>query len=163
MPMILDFCDVGHGSCASIRCPNGRLIVVDTGHNSSPPWRPSVNLAANNDSVELLVLTNFDEDHLSDFAGVDAVGSPNFYRTNWSITPEFLEIMKGGRSMMGPGTRAAAKLLGPPASSGPVRHEDLGGVYVTGHCNLCPSEFVDTNNLSYVLFVSYVIRLVRRS
>ncbi len=155
MPMVLNFCDVGHGSCAGILCPNGKLIVIDAGHNSSPPWWPSTALAQNNLTIELLVLTNFDEDHLSDFANVDAVGVPQFFRANWSVTPGLLSIMKGGDLMMGPGTKAVSRILGPITSTPSGAQEDLGGVTVRGYCNICPGDFVDTNNLSYVFFASY--------
>lgn len=157
MPMTLNFCDVGHGACAGIICPNGKLIVVDTGHNTSPHWRPSNDLAQWNLQVELLVLTNLDEDHLSDFDAVNAIGVPNFYITNWSVTPALLNIMKGGEHLMGPGTKAVTSILGPTqnVAHNPLTFPDLGGVTIRTFFNNCPADFVDTNNLSCAVFVSY--------
>lgn len=143
--------DVGHGACNIITCPNGARIMIDCGSRPSPPWFPSVELGGNR--TELLVISNFDEDHVSDLPAVHGFSGFNYLITNPTITSEALEAMKaeGG---MGRGVSYAnrlLRLLGPGACGWP----DLGGVQLTFYWNRYGFDFNETNNLSLVTFVRF--------
>lgn len=154
MTMTVTIHDVGHGACTAIRGPNGSVALIDTGHNSSPIWRPSSQYQG--DIVELVVLSNFDEDHLSDFEAVREGLWPQSYRWNWSVTPEAIRLMKGGDANIGPGVKAAIQVVATQRTDDVVAAPvNLGGVKITGYHLDFLTDFTDTNNLSYVTFVSY--------
>ena len=59
--------NVEHGFCAYTIADNGNVMLVDCGHNSSTGFRPSDYLSAKGCSgIEWFVVSNYDEDHLSD-------------------------------------------------------------------------------------------------
>lgn len=60
----LDIFDVEHGSCALFTADTGTTMLIDCGKNSSTGWSPTVELTNRNSShLDLLAVTNFDEDH----------------------------------------------------------------------------------------------------
>lgn len=61
---ILDIFNVEHGSCALFTGDTGATMLVDCGRNVSSGWTPTVELTNRNTSrLDLLAITNFDEDH----------------------------------------------------------------------------------------------------
>lgn len=153
MPMTVDFYDVGHGNCTVITCPNGKKIMIDTGHSESRPWYPSATFRGH--EIELLILTNYDEDHLSDLAGVKSACNLHWYRRNKSITAAGLIDMKRNAGELGPGVKAAIEHIREYEGVTSSGEPDLGAAVTTSYWNRYPNDFSDTNNLSFVTFLSY--------
>lgn len=152
--MRIDFYNVTHGQCAVITCPNGRRIMIDCGDRSENGrfWTPGVHYAGQ--FIDMLAVTNLDEDHLSDYALMSKYVGIGRILTNPSIGASELISMKG-RDGMGPGTQAFFGWLRNPAKSA-APPLDLGGVDVRYYCNLFnPLTLRDTNNLSLVLVIQY--------
>jgi beta-lactamase superfamily II metal-dependent hydrolase len=154
--MRIEIHDVGHGGCAMIQSPSGRTLMVDCGHNADPEkyWWPSVHYRGH--VVNLLAVTNLDEDHLSDFGDLIRAARVQQVLTNLTVDATALAIMKS-ETEMGRGTRAFHSWLGggfsarptimPPANLSPV-------IYRVYH-NSFGSHFARTNDLSIVLVVQY--------
>jgi beta-lactamase superfamily II metal-dependent hydrolase len=59
--------DVEHGACALVTADTGAHMLIDCGHNSTTGWRPSTYLPSIGVThLDELVITNYDEDHVSD-------------------------------------------------------------------------------------------------
>ncbi|MBI5911559.1 MAG: hypothetical protein HY848_16615 [Betaproteobacteria bacterium] len=152
--MEIEIFDVEHGACSLITGDNGSRILIDCGHNSTTNWRPSTSLPARGiNRVAALVVSNYDEDHVSDFPNLmQRVTVPTLVR-NPSVRPCDLYSLKS-ESGMGPGIGTLAHMAGnyyvAPAA-GPL---DLGGINVSYFWNVYPS-FDDENNLSLVTVLKY--------
>jgi beta-lactamase superfamily II metal-dependent hydrolase len=151
--MKVEIFDVEHGQCAMITCPpNGKKLMIDAGHNSGK-WWPSAHFKGQ--SIENLVITNFDEDHTSDVSSLTKLCKVNTISRNPSITAAVLRKMKaeGG---MGSGVQHLHDWLVKieSRSSGFSTTIDLGQVRLKHYWVDYPI-FTDANNLSLVTFVSY--------
>lgn len=150
--MLIEIFDVELGQCAAIHCPNGQKVLIDAGHNASRPWWPSLHFQGQN--IERLIISNFDEDHMSDFVDLKEWASIRTIYWNASINSSALSNMKTP-SGMGKGINAIFHWIkGVEAYGTYVQPADLGGVIVHHYCNPY-GAFTDTNNLSLVSFVSY--------
>jgi beta-lactamase superfamily II metal-dependent hydrolase len=151
--MNIEIFDVELGQCAIIYCPNGQKIMIDVGHNASRPWRPSIHFYGN--IIERLVISNYDEDHTSDFPNLIKNCSIRTIYRNTSISSQNLLLMKS-QCGMGNGIRSIYEWL--RVTEGPsgilINPADLAGVTVTHYQNSY-GVFTDTNNLSLVTFVKY--------
>jgi beta-lactamase superfamily II metal-dependent hydrolase len=152
--MKLQIFDVEHGACALLTCDNGGRIMIDCGHNGTTGWRPGSYLRSIGVTrLEKLVVTNFDEDHVSgienllDHVLVGTIKVNSFVST---ADIRWLKTVDG----MGPGierlvwelensftTRVSPGDLGMPAFPG-VKEQYFGHAY--------PRDFDDENNLSLV-------------
>ena len=124
--MLVEIFDVEHGGCALVTADSGAQMLIDGGHNSATGWRPSTALPARGvNEVELFVITNMDEDHVSDLPNLRKTVTLHSLRTNRSITPEALRSMKaeGG---MGPGITSAYDMI--KRYTGPGRQTDWGSM-----------------------------------
>ena len=66
--MILEVFDVEHGACALVTTGNGKHILIDCGDNTSRGWEPGTALRTRGIvSIERLIVTNYDEDHVSGY------------------------------------------------------------------------------------------------
>ena len=144
--------DVEHGSCNIIQTPNGKLIMIDCGHNSSTNWHPSNWVVENNLSITNLTISNIDEDHVSDLVNIDVKCRPETIKTNWNLTTDWIERKKKETGGLGPGVR---KLL-------EYKRSIFTGAGITIDYGLrrerfChdTSQFDDFNNLSIVTFIQY--------
>jgi beta-lactamase superfamily II metal-dependent hydrolase len=81
--------NVGHGFCGEIRASNGNMVLIDCG--SSDTFRPSEQLA---DPVSLLIVSNYDQDHISDLRGVRSRLGVDFVLRNWSVRAADLRALK---------------------------------------------------------------------
>lgn len=151
--MIVEVFDVELGQCIAIHCPNGKKVLIDAGHNASRPWHPSTHFRGQ--EIERLIISNYDEDHLSDFINLKELSSIRTIYRNTSVTSSALAAMKTTAGM-GYGTRAMYKWLklveGP--SGVPIQPADMAGVSISHYWNPY-GAFTDTNNLSLVSFISY--------
>jgi beta-lactamase superfamily II metal-dependent hydrolase len=153
MPMTVDFFDVGHGNCTMITAPNGKTMMIDCGHSQRRPWYPSEHFAGQ--TIEFLVVTNFDEDHVSDFPGVIDRCFINAFYWNTSITPNDLLYVKDD-SPLGKGIEALHEVMVANQDYSSWNYfPDLGPIERTHFFNRYPSSFDDANNLSVVTFISY--------
>lgn len=150
MNMDIAIWDVEHGGCASILTPTGKLILVDCGHNASTGWRPSSWLHAYDLVPDLLLVTNLDEDHVTDLPNVHRVAKPRMFNTNRKIDPDWALQKKQEIGGPRPGVQHAIDYLrtytGTPA---PMPDWGMDKRYFS----LSPNQFDDFNNLSLVTFI----------
>ena len=74
--MFLEIFDVEHGACALITTSNGKRVVIDCGHNATTGWNPTTELIARGIwSLDQLIISNYDEDHVSGFPNLAALSS----------------------------------------------------------------------------------------
>lgn len=152
--MNIEIFDVELGQCVMIHCPNGQKIMIDAGHNSSRPWHPSTHFFGQN--IERLVISNFDEDHVSDFVDLNKFCTVRTISRNETINSNALHALKGGLSGMGNGIKAVYEWMQGLewGRNGSIAPNDLAGVEIIHYRNPY-GAFTDTNNLSLVTFVKY--------
>ncbi len=90
--MNIEIFDVAHGACAVVTGPTGEKVMVDCGYNPDRPWFPSVTYIGA--SIKSLVISNFDEDHVSDFKNLIDLANVQGIHHNKTITPAALLSMK---------------------------------------------------------------------
>lgn len=146
--------DVSHGFCAYLIADNRNVMLFDCGHNERTGFRPSLYLPRSGcRAIEKLIITNYDEDHISDLCNLLNALPIEVLYCNRSITVEQLRQLKLEN---GPLTANMGKLIStitrysntdfmPPDFSG-IEHKTFNCTY--------PS-FTDTNNLSIVSFIHY--------
>ncbi len=150
--MLIEIFDVELGQCAAIHCPNGQKVLIDAGHNASRPWYPSIHFQGQ--SIERLIISNFDEDHASDFVDLKKLSFIRTIYRNASVNSDALVAMKTLLGM-GDGIRSFYHWMKDVENNGTyIQPADLGGVLVHHYCNPY-GAFTDTNNLSLVSFVSF--------
>jgi beta-lactamase superfamily II metal-dependent hydrolase len=143
--------DVGHGFCAFAIAQNGNCMLVDCGHKTDPENRPSVFLPqVGVRRIELFVVSNYDEDHISDLPAVRRTLPISLFLRNGTITREQLRALK---LKGGPITEAMKSLLDMMPGGVAANPASLPGVAWTAYWNRYPGEFQDTNNLSVVTFL----------
>lgn len=152
--MEIQIFDVSHGFCAYLIADNGNVMLFDCGHNERTGFRPSLYLPRSGCStIENLIITNYDEDHISDLCDLLNALSVKILLCNRSITAEQLRQLKLEN---GPLTANMEKLISmrtrysntdfiPPDFSG-IEHKVFFCTYPL---------FKDSNNLSLVSFIHY--------
>ncbi len=101
--------DVGHGFCACLRADNGNVMLFDCGHKSYPEFRPSTYLmGCGIYQVDRLVITNYDEDHISDLPQLYSQLRISSLHRNTSVSPAQLRQLK---AQSGPISAAMSCLL----------------------------------------------------
>lgn len=144
--------DVEHGGCALLTCPNGMRMLIDCGHNNSLGWYPGDHLRALGvEYLDMLVVTNYDQDHVSGFANLtDFVAIGNIVR-NTSVAPHVIRGFKSDdgnlSSAMDRFVNAISYEFGPPGAMPALQ---FPSVEWSVHRNMYPI-FKDENNLSLVL------------
>lgn len=103
--------DVEHGGCAAVITPSGRLMLIDAGHNDTTGWRPSQWVAARRQPIACQVITNFDEDHVTDLPNVCRAVPIETWVMNWRVTSEWVRREKAEKGGMGPGVARAVDTL----------------------------------------------------
>lgn len=158
---LLQFFNVDHGACALLTLPTpagNKQVLIDCGHNSDfqgSPWYPAVYLQNNGIShVDLLVVTNYDEDHVS--------GAPNMVERgvtagcvlgNPSVTPEALVALKTEYGM-GNGIEVLVHTLRERQGRGTLHNPpDIPGLKLSWFWNKWP-HWKEENDLSLVVHMS---------
>jgi hypothetical protein len=161
--MLLRIFDVEHGACAMLAAPTGvnsdALAVIDCGHNSSTGWRPSTfcRYRLGRDYVDYLLITNADQDHISDLSTLIQSGiSIRHLITNTQVSPQSLRWIK---QQSGPVTADAEALIRMRSNFGPLGsgipfNQAMGGIAVRSFCHPFPT-FTNSNDLSSVFFITY--------
>lgn len=106
--MKIEIFDVGHGGCSVITCPNRARMMVDCGFRLDPTWFPSS--AFRGKWIDLLVLSNLDEDHVEDVPYVFRHVPLGSIFSNPTVTAEALAAMKRKHGMA-KGMRTAHAIL----------------------------------------------------
>jgi beta-lactamase superfamily II metal-dependent hydrolase len=95
--MTIDIHDVGHGACSVITFPNGIRYMFDCGYGRDANWYPSVHYSGG--TINLLALTNLDEDHVDDLPRVWGTVRLEAFFSNPTITADALAAMKAQHGM----------------------------------------------------------------
>lgn len=141
-----------HGQCSLIVTSTNRHILIDAGHNSTTGWRPSTHLPRHGiHHVDMLIISNFDEDHASDLHNLNDAVTIGTLTKNPSVSPSNLRHLKeiGG---IGRGIDTLARMMATytaPAAG----NIDYGDFRVTSFWNTYPFDFEDENNLSLVSII----------
>ena len=146
--------NVTHGFCAYVVADNGNVVLIDCGHNEANGFRPSTYLRNHGcTAIERFVVSNCDEDHLSDLPNVVANLPIRMLYMNTTISPNELRRLKLRGGALGLGMRALLELTGPSPQDVTDSYE-FPGIDMATFQNPYPS-FDDTNNLSLVTFLHY--------
>lgn len=144
---------VEHGNCALIITPNGKHVLIDCGHNDTTGFRPStyltkLGLDGRTRRLAKLVISNVDQDHISDLPNVYSTLRPEVLARNPNIGRHFLDDVKDEiTEAMGIYIKMHETYTGPA-------EPDWGGVQFTSFYH-SPRRFSETNDLSFVSFVQY--------
>lgn len=150
--MQLHIYNVGHGSCALLIADNNNVALFDCGHDDEIGFRPSQHLRAIGvTGVERLVISHYDEDHVSDLANLRRALPVDIVVRNRTVTPDQIRRLKG--DALTPGIQALLELTS--AYTADVEHSPVfANVEFATFYNHYPS-FQDTNNLSVVSFIHH--------
>lgn len=152
--MRLEIFDVEHGQCALLTGDAGELMMLDCGHNSTTGWRPSTHLAQLGVStLDWLVVTNYDEDHVSDLPEVRKRFNVRLLSRNKSVTGPDLRQLKSEHGC-GNGIDSLAEMIGRFTGQA-TEIPSFGGMILKSFCNKYPDDFDDENNLSLVTILSW--------
>jgi len=150
--MQLEIFDVGHGACALLTCDNGSRMMIDSGHNASTGWKPGDMLKERGVTyLELLAITNYDEDHASGLPNLLEHVDVGWLLRNKSVEAESLRELKSDDGM-GVGIDCLVDMIpGYTSSATPTTSEPVfSGVERKVFYHDYPT-FDDENNLSMVL------------
>lgn len=151
--MRIEILDVAHGFCALLVSDAGTTILFDCGHRED--LRPSAYLREKGIRwVNRFVVTNYDEDHISDLPNLQDKFGILVLQRNDTISPAELRKLK---RQSGPISLAMNRLLHMIERSRriPDVNSDPSGLTWTCFHTRYPNDFVDTNNLSLVTFIHY--------
>ncbi len=151
--MKLEIFDVEHGACALMTCDNGGRMMIDCGHNAATGWLPGDYLRSIGvNYLEMLVITNYDQDHISGYPNLSqrvTIGS--MYR-NVSVSADTIYQLKSDVGTVSPAMTNFVHDLH-------INFSGAGGVWVPPNypnvewqsvCNTYPA-FDDENNLSLLM------------
>lgn len=146
--------DVTHGFCAYLIADNRNVMLFDCGHNERTGFKPSLYLPRSGCfAIENLIITNYDEDHISDLCNLlNVLPIKTLYR-NLSITPEQLQQLKLENGPLTANMEKLISLMTVYSNTDVIPHDFSGIEHNTFYCTY-PS-FADTNNLSLVSFIHY--------
>lgn len=144
--------DVEHGGCALVTADTGARMLIDCGHNASTGFRPSIYLPQNGVRyLDELVITNYDEDHVSDLPNLLRTVSVRILSRNPTVSGAQLLDLKSEMGA-GPGIMTLARMTG--GYTGTVTSPpNYGAMTYSMFWNRYPFDFDDENNLSLVLFL----------
>ncbi|TAJ36859.1 MAG: hypothetical protein EPO55_20250 [Reyranella sp.] len=144
--------DVEHGGCALVTADTGARMLIDCGHNASTGFRPSTYLPRIGVTyLDELVITNYDEDHVSDLPNlIRSVGIGILTRNPTVSGPQLLDLKS--ETGAGPGITSLARMTGNYTGSVTSR-PNYGAMTYNAFWNRYPFDFDDENNLSFVLFL----------
>lgn len=146
--MKLTIFDVEHGACALLATDDGKRIMIDCGHNSDTGWNPGDYLRSIYvDVLDLLVITNYDEDHASGLPNLLKRVTVGQLMRNKSVSPDTLQTLKS-EDGMGAGIERLAQMMRDYSAPGSAIVSP-GLEYEVFH-HAYP-KYDDENNLSLVL------------
>lgn len=153
--MKINIFDVEHGNCALVITPTNKTILIDCGHNDTTGFRPSnylcnvLGLNHFSNRLTKFIVSNVDQDHLSDLPNVRLKTAPEILVRNQQIDRPFLTSVKEEM------TEAFEHYLDMHETYiYPESPDNWGGLILSNFCHNRPT-FTDTNNLSIVSFLEY--------
>lgn len=154
----LQIFNVEHGQCALLTMPGTGdggcdRMLIDCGHNTTNGWSPTEHLQGLGvTKLEMLVVTNYDEDHVSNLKELvdSGIGIETLVR-NRSVTPDYITHLKR-ETGMGRGIEALVDLAERYTVAAATPDPRFPGMKKQKFWNT-PAEFDDENNLSLVLFL----------
>jgi beta-lactamase superfamily II metal-dependent hydrolase len=152
--MRLQIFNVEHGACALLTTSNGRRVMIDCGDNTTTGWEPGSYLASQGiTSLDRLIISNYDEDHVSGIANLLAYVNVGMITRNSSVSTNAIRTLKT-EDGMGLSIQTLIDVLD-NVYTGSVAATDLdfGDTSFELFYNT-PSQFDDENNLSLVTFVT---------
>jgi len=155
---LLQIFDVDHGQCALLTLPGGRRVLIDCGHSVSfrgSPWYPGEHLSGLGIKyVDLLICTNYDEDHASGYPNLETQGiTVGCILGNPTVPAEAIIKLKT-EDGMGDGIKAIASALAARSRIGWAQTPPLlPGLNLTWAWNPYP-YFDNENDLSLVANLS---------
>jgi beta-lactamase superfamily II metal-dependent hydrolase len=145
--MIVQIFDVEHGACALITTPQGCRVMIDCGHNATTGWYPGTALSASGiTALDMLVITNYDEDHVSGLNDLREHVEIRSLLRNKAVSSGQIRALKA-ETGIGPGIETLCDMIdeytGPGSGSGSMgfQWEVFGNT---------PADFDDENNLSLI-------------
>lgn len=150
--MIIEIFDVEHGACAVITSSNGKRLMIDCGHNSTKPWWPSIHYYGR--EIENLVISNYDEDHVSDLVDLMRNVRIAWITRNNSIRSDDISHLKSENGM-GPGIARLKTWMKSVEDKINTGTSDLGTMTHSYFYNIYPYDFDNENNLSIVSFIEW--------
>lgn len=155
--MLIEIFDVDHGFCALVTADDGQHVLFDCGRNGLTGLSPSSILHARGiQTLETLIVSHADEDHVSDLPALGRHVSVRSLITNDSLSSTTLRDLKAKSGEIGPGAqeviwRTNRYLV---ALTGGIQYPSLPQADLVYFRNPYPS-FSDLNNLSLVTFLHY--------
>lgn len=149
--------DVGHGSCSYLIADNSNLMLFDCGHKSDPELRPSGLLQSmHQGSVEILFISNFDEDHISDIINVREQLDVKSIVKNTTISANQLAELKYKQSgEISDAMESMLDMMRTFTGGQPDPPYEFPNVSYKVFCNNHPfGDGSDTNNISVVTFLT---------
>ena len=144
--------NVGHGLCISLIHENGKVMLWDCGHNED--CRPSVFLPRSGISeIGVFFVTNYDEDHISDLPELRRKLHISTLHRNRSISKEQLISLKRQSGPISPAMVSMLDMLDKYTHT-PVKPPEFPGVTYSCYRNNYETDFVDSNNISLVTFLT---------
>ena len=148
--MQLQIFDVEHGACALLTCDNGTRFMIDCGHNATTDWRPGTYLKQQGvDTLEMLAVTNYDEDHVSGIANLFDTIDVRWLVRNSDVSSEAIRDLKS-EDGMGAGIERLIHGIEYVFTGGTDSFPVFSGLEWQAFWN-DPSTFDDENNLSCVV------------
>lgn len=152
--MEINIFDVAHGFCTYVVADNRNCMLIDCGYNDQTGFRPSNYLTTRGcTGIEKFIVTNYDEDHLSDLPNLRRHLPIQVLHCNRSINTGQLARLKRSAGPIQAGIASLLDMMDEyvhPVVSPP----EFPGIELTFFSNGYP-DFEDTNNLSLVTFLDY--------
>ncbi len=146
--MQLQIFNVEHGACALLTCDNGVRMLIDCGNKKD--WNPGAYLTGIGVKfLNMLAVTNYDEDHVSGFPGLLGKVYVDWLLRNPTVSAADLKLLKSEHGA-GPGIEALAAFISNLGPGDKPQQPDFAGVKWQAFWNQYPF-FKDENNLSMVL------------
>ena len=136
---------------------NSNLMLFDCGHKSDPEMRPSDFLRSmGQGSIEYLVISNYDEDHISDLPNIIDKLNVRTLSRNSTVTADQLRAVKLKQSgEISPAMEAMLDMIRTYNAGPPSPPHDFPGVTRQSFRNSHPfGNGDDTNNISLVTFLT---------
>jgi beta-lactamase superfamily II metal-dependent hydrolase len=154
--MFLEIFDVEHGACALITTGNGKRILIDCGDNSTTGWEPGSALRRRGiTAIERLIITNYDEDHVSGYRNLLNNVDIESLQRNGRVDAATIRYLKS-EDGMGAGIQTLTHTID-NYFTGPDQPDDFGDTTIHTFSNpygTPPFGFDDENNLSLVVFLT---------
>jgi beta-lactamase superfamily II metal-dependent hydrolase len=152
--MKIQIFDVSHGFCAYLIADNRNVVLFDCGHNERTGFRPSQYLPRSGcTAIEKFIITNYDEDHISDLCDLLDLLPIEVLTCNRSISVEQLERLKLENGPLTNNMKRLISMITGYSNTDYIPPDFSGIEHNVFYCSY--PLLTDTNNLSLVSFIHY--------